>query len=132
MSVLTYFHLILLLSSAYTTAHKDKQQLQSINRFSNMALPNIISGNLMATSSDHLPQSLIALNVYLNSSTPRSNKYGIDWSTLLLIIFQLLVIIYNRKILQKLAVITNKNSKLRYFIRFFQESIKDINIHGSE
>ena len=36
-----------------------------------MVLPDIISGNLTATLSDHFPQFLIAPSIFLNSSIPR-------------------------------------------------------------
>ena len=39
------------------------------NIFSNMAVPNIISGNLTAPISDHLPQFLVAPNIFFNAST---------------------------------------------------------------
>ena len=32
--------------------------------FSNIAVPNIISGNLTASTSDHLPQFLVAPNIF--------------------------------------------------------------------
>ena len=34
------------------------------NIFSNMAVPNIISGSLAASISDHLPQFLVAPNIF--------------------------------------------------------------------
>ena len=45
-----------------------------------MAVPKIISGNLTASISDHLPQFLIAPNVFFNASYPKSNNYERDWS----------------------------------------------------
>ena len=50
------------------------------NVFSNMAVPNIISGNLTASISDHLPQFLVAPNIFFNTSYPKSNNYEKDWS----------------------------------------------------
>ena len=50
------------------------------NIFSNMAVPNIISGNLTASTSDHLPQFLVAPNIFFNVSYPKSNNYERDWS----------------------------------------------------
>ena len=50
------------------------------NIFSNMAVPNIISGNLTASISDHLPQFLVAPNIFFNASYPKSNIYERDWS----------------------------------------------------
>ena len=49
------------------------------NIFSNMAVPNIISGNLTASISDHLPQFLVASNIFFNSSYHKSNNYEKDW-----------------------------------------------------
>ena len=45
-----------------------------------MAVPNIISGNLTASISDHLPQFLVAPNIFFNTSYPKSNNYEKDWS----------------------------------------------------
>ena len=50
------------------------------NIFSNMAVSNIISGNLTASISDHLPQFLEAPNIFFNVSYPKSNNYERDWS----------------------------------------------------
>ena len=45
------------------------------NIFSNMAVPNISSGNLTASISDYLPQFLVAPNIFFNASYPKSNIY---------------------------------------------------------
>ena len=45
------------------------------NIFSNMAVPSITSGSLTASISYHLPQFLVAPNVFFNASYPRSNNY---------------------------------------------------------
>ena len=45
-----------------------------------MAVPNIISGNLTAPILDHLPQFLVAPNIFFNASYPKSNNYERDWS----------------------------------------------------
>ena len=50
------------------------------NIFSNMAVPNIISGNLTASISDHLPQFLVAPNIFFNASYPKSDNYERGWS----------------------------------------------------
>ena len=50
------------------------------NIFSNMAVPNIISGNLTASISDCLPQFLVAPIIFFNASYPKSNNYERDWS----------------------------------------------------
>ena len=50
------------------------------NIFSKMAVPNIISGNLTASILDHLPQFLVAPNIFFNASYSKSNNYERDWS----------------------------------------------------
>ena len=50
------------------------------NIFSNMAVPNITSGNLAASISDHLPQFFVAPNIFFNAPYPKSNNYERDWS----------------------------------------------------
>ena len=40
----------------------------------------IISGNITATISDHLPQFSVVPNILSNPSTPKSNYYERDWS----------------------------------------------------
>ena len=48
--------------------------------FSNVIDPDIISGNLTATISDHLPQFSIIPNMFGNISSNKSNIYERDWS----------------------------------------------------
>ena len=48
--------------------------------FSNVIDPDIISGNLTATISDHLPQFSIIPNMFGNVSGNKSNIYERDWS----------------------------------------------------
>ena len=50
------------------------------NIFSNVIDPDIISGNLSATISDHLPQFSIILNMFGNVSGSKSNINEWDWS----------------------------------------------------
>ena len=50
------------------------------NIFSNAIDPDIISGNLTATISDHLPQFSTILNIFGNISGNKSNTYERDWS----------------------------------------------------
>ena len=50
------------------------------NIFSNIAVPNIISGNLTASISGHLPQFLVAPDIFFNASYPKSNNYERDRS----------------------------------------------------
>ena len=49
------------------------------NIFSNTAVPSIISGNLIASISDNLPQFLVAPNIFFNVSYPKLNNYQGDW-----------------------------------------------------
>ena len=50
------------------------------NTFSNVIDPDIISGNLTATISDHLPQFAIIPDMFGNISGNKSNIYEGDWS----------------------------------------------------
>ena len=50
------------------------------NIFSNFIFHEIISGNITATISDHLPQFSFVPNILSNSSTQKSNLYERDWS----------------------------------------------------
>ena len=50
------------------------------NIFSNVIDPDIISGNLTATISDHLPQFAIIPNMFGNISGNKSKIYERDWS----------------------------------------------------
>ena len=50
------------------------------NIFSNVIDPDIISGNLTATISDHLPQFAIIPNMFGNIPGNKSNIYERDWS----------------------------------------------------
>ena len=81
MSSLTHFHLTTFSHILLPIRVNSNAKTLINNIFSIMALPNILSGNLTATSSDHFPQFLLAPNILLNSSsTLRSNKYERDWS----------------------------------------------------
>ena len=50
------------------------------NIFSNVIDPDIISGNLTTSISDHLPQFAIILNKFGNILGNKSNIYENDWS----------------------------------------------------
>ena len=50
------------------------------NIFTNVSLPDSLSGNLTATISDHLPQFLIIPNIFSNPPPNKSNIYERDWS----------------------------------------------------
>ena len=52
------------------------------NIFSNILSSEIISGNLTATISDHLPQFLFAPILFSNPLYNRLNIFKIDWSKL--------------------------------------------------
>ena len=49
------------------------------NIFSNFIFPEIISGKITATISDHLPQFSFVPNILLNPSAQKSNHYERDW-----------------------------------------------------
>ena len=50
------------------------------NIFTNITLPDSISGNLTATISNHLPQFLIVPNIFSNPPSNKSNICERDWS----------------------------------------------------
>ena len=50
------------------------------NIFFNFISPEIMSGNITATISDHLPQISFVPNILSNPSTQKSNYYERDWS----------------------------------------------------
>ena len=60
-----------------TTSHS-KTLIDNI--FSNLISHEIISGNITATISNHLPQFLFVPNIMSKPSTQRSNFYEKDWS----------------------------------------------------
>ena len=70
-----YFLLHILHPSKVTTISKTLID----NIFSNTAVPSIISGNLIASISDNLPQFLVAPNIFFNVSYPKLNNYQSDW-----------------------------------------------------
>ena len=45
-----------------------------------MAVPSIIFGNLTASISYHVPQFLVAPNIFFIAFYPRSNNYERDWA----------------------------------------------------
>ena len=45
-----------------------------------MAVPNIISGNLTVSISDHLTQFLVAPNIFCRAGYPKFNNFERDWS----------------------------------------------------
>ena len=55
-------------------------KIQVNNIFTNIILPDSISGNLTATISDHLPQFLIVPNIFSEPPSNKSSIYERDWS----------------------------------------------------
>ena len=76
---LDFFHLITFFPIFYSRVTTNSKTLID-NIFSNMAVFNIVSGNIAASISDHLPQFLVAPNIFFNASYPKSNNYERDWS----------------------------------------------------
>ena len=50
------------------------------NIFSNYISQDIVSGNITATISDHLPKLLIAPHIFLNVPNGKTNIFERDWS----------------------------------------------------
>ena len=67
----------LILQATRITSHSNTR---IDNIFSNVIDPDIISGNLTDTISDHLPQFSIIPNMFSNISGNKSNIYERDWS----------------------------------------------------
>ena len=67
----------LILQPTRITSHSDTL---IDNIFSNVIDPDIISGNLTATISNHLPQFSIIPHMFGNISGNKSNIYERDWS----------------------------------------------------
>ena len=62
-----------------STRIRDSSKTLIDNIFSNTLIENTISGNLIATISDHLPQFIILPNIS-NLPSNKSNIYERDWS----------------------------------------------------
>ena len=71
------FIIPLILQPTILTSHS-KTLIDNI--FRNILSSDIISGNLTATISDHLPQFLFAPNIHWNPSNNNSNVFEKDWS----------------------------------------------------
>ena len=63
-----------------STRIRDSRKILFDTIFSNTLIENIISGNLTATISDHLPQSIIIPNIFSNPPSNKSDIYERDWS----------------------------------------------------
>ena len=63
-----------------STRIRDSSKILFDTIFSNTLIENIISGNLTATISDHLPQCIIIPNIFSNPPSNKSNNYERDWS----------------------------------------------------
>ena len=66
-----------ILQPTRTTSHS-KTLIDKI--FTNVILPDSISGYLTATISDHLSQFLIVSNIFSNLPSNKANIYERDWS----------------------------------------------------
>ena len=69
--------ILYILHHTRTTSHS-KTLIDNI--FSNLISHEIISGNITATISNHLPQFLFVPNIMSKPSTQRSDFYEKDWS----------------------------------------------------
>ena len=69
--------ILYILHHTRTTSHS-KTLIDNI--FSNLISHEIISGNITATISNHLPQFFFVPNIMSKPSTQRSNFYEKDWS----------------------------------------------------
>ena len=76
-SLASYSFIPYILHPTKTTSHS-KTLID--NLFSNDISHKIISGNITATTCDHLPQFSFVPNILSNSSNPISNFYERDWS----------------------------------------------------
>ena len=76
-SLASYFCIPYILHPSRITSHS-KTLIDNI--FSNFISPEIISGNITATISDHIPQFSFVPNILSNPSTQKSNYYERDWS----------------------------------------------------
>ena len=72
--------LILLFQISYIQLELLAIQKLSLIIFSNFISHEVISGNITATISDHLPQFSFVPYVLLNPFTQKSNFYERDWS----------------------------------------------------
>ena len=63
-----------------STRIRDSRKILFDTIFSNTLIGNIISGNLTATISDHLPHSIIIPNIFSNPPSNKSDIYERDWS----------------------------------------------------
>ena len=69
--------ILLILQPTRITSHS---KTLIYNIFSNVIDPDIISGNVTDTISDHLPQFSIISNIFGNIPSNKSNIYERDWS----------------------------------------------------
>ena len=60
--------------------HRSHSRTLIDNIFCNVILKDIISGNITATISDHLPQFLISPNTFADPPSNKSNVFERDWS----------------------------------------------------
>ena len=62
------------------SGHASNSRTLIDNIFSNVISKDIISGNITATISDHLPQFLISPNTFADPPSNKSNVFERDWS----------------------------------------------------
>ena len=73
------FHILMPLIAQPTKIRNNSKTLID-NIYSNLITPNNILGNLTALISDHLPQFLIAADIFSNPSSTKLDLFEKDWS----------------------------------------------------
>ena len=79
LSLFLFSH-ILLPHIVQTTIIRNNSETLIGNIYSNVITPNSISSNLTAAISEHLPQYLIAPEIFRNLSSTKLNTFERDWS----------------------------------------------------
>ena len=79
LSLFLFSH-ILLPHIVQTTIIRNNSETLIGNIYSNVITPNSISSNLTAAISEHLPQYLIAPEIFPNLSSTKLNTFERDWS----------------------------------------------------
>ena len=79
LSLFLFSH-ILLPHIVQTTIIRNNSETLIGNIYSNVITPNSISRNLTAAISEHLPQYLIAPEIFPNLSSTKLNAFERDWS----------------------------------------------------
>ena len=79
LSLFLFSH-ILLPHIVQTTIRRNNSETLIGNIYSNVITPNSISSNLTAAISEHLPQYLIAPEIFPSLSSTKLNTFERDWS----------------------------------------------------